>query len=165
MTAAPTLFEAEIVPHRSLSPRGIFFVLGFVFTVSASVSTMFWWLGAWPIAAFNGGEVLLAAALLRQHARSRRQREVLRLTEGGLCIERFDIDGGRSEVFLPAAWLRAHLEEKPGRVPGLFLSTRGRREEIARVLGEPQKRDLAEALRDALYRLRHPIFDNPQLKS
>jgi uncharacterized membrane protein len=57
------------------------------------------------------------------------------------------------------------LEEKPGRVPGLFLSTRGRREEIARVLGEPQKRDLAEALRDALYRLRHPIFDNPQLKS
>jgi len=165
MNCPPIVFEAEIVPHRSLSPRGIYIVLGFVFTVSLSVTTMFWWLGAWPIAGFNGGEILLAAALLHQHARSRREREVLRLSEGGLCIERFDIDGGRSEVFLPAAWLNAHLEEKPGRVPSLFLTTGGRREEIARVLGEPQERDLAEALRAALYRLRHPIFDNPQLKT
>jgi uncharacterized membrane protein len=124
---------------------------------------LFWYLGAWPIAGFNCGEMLLAAALLRSHARSRRVREVLSLSEGGLRIVRYDIDGGRSEVCLPAAWLNIDLVEKPGRVPGLFLISRGRREEVARALGEPQKRDFAAALRSALDRLRHPVFNNPQL--
>jgi uncharacterized membrane protein len=160
-----TLFEAELVPHRSLSPRGIFLVLGFLGAVSLSVTTLFWYLGAWPIAGFNGGEMLIAAALLRTHARSRRVREVLCLTEGGLRIERFDVHGHRTELFLPAAWLNAQLEERPGRVPGLFLSTHGRREEVARSLGEFQKRDLADALRAALFRLRNPEFENPQLQA
>jgi uncharacterized membrane protein len=157
------LFEAELVPHRSLSPRGIYLVLGFLGTVSFSVTLLFWYLGAWPIAGFNGGEMLLAAALLRTHARSRRVRELLSLSEGGLRIVRYDINGGRSEVFLPAGWLNIDLVEKPGRVPGMFLTAPGQREEVARALGEPQKRDFAEALRGALHQLRHPVFNNPQL--
>jgi hypothetical protein len=39
------------------------------------------------------------------------------------------------------------------------------REEIATSLGEVEKRDLWEALRDALHRLRSPRFDNPQLRA
>ena len=57
----PLLFEAQITPHRSLSPRGLALILGFLGVVSLSVTTMFWFLGAWPIAGFNGGEMLLAA--------------------------------------------------------------------------------------------------------
>ena len=52
----------------------------------------------------------------------------------------------------------------PGRVPTLVLASHGKREEVARVLGEPEKRDLAVALAEALYRLRNPTFDNPQLR-
>ena len=157
------IFEAEVVPYRSLSGRGVAWVLGLLGGTSLAVTTLFWIWGAWPIAGFNGGEMLLAAFLLRSHWRSRRVREVLRLTEDSLCILRFDAQGGRWERLLPAAWLTVQLEEKPGRVPGLFLTTRGVREEVARVLGEPQKRDLAESLQAALHRLRHPVFDNPQL--
>ncbi len=159
----PLVFEAEIVPHRSLSPRGLAYVLGFLGVVSLGVTTLFWYLGAWPIAGFNGGEMLVAACLLRAHARSRRAREVLLLTAQDLRILRFDENGGRSEAQLPAAWLNVILEERPGRVPALYLVTHGRTEEIARVLGEPQKRDLAEALKGALYGLRNPVLDNPQL--
>jgi hypothetical protein len=36
--------------------------------------------------------------------------------------------------------------------------------EVGASLGEHEKRDLAEALRDALDRWRHPRFDNPQLR-
>ncbi len=161
--AWPLVFEAEIVPHRSLSPRGLAYVLGFLGVVSLSVTTLFWFLGAWPIAGFNGGEMLVAACLLRAHARSRRAREVLLLTAQDLRILRFDENGGRSEAHMPAAWLNVFLEERPGRVPGLYLVTHGRKEEVARVLGEPQKRDLAAALKDALYGLKNPTFDNPQL--
>lgn len=157
------LFEAQLVPHRSLSGRGLAIVLGFLGVASLCVTTLFWFLGAWPIAGFNGGEMLLAAFLLRAHARSRRAREVLLLTPDGMRILRFDEDGRRHERHLPAAWLAVQLEERNGRVPGLYLGSHGRREEVARMLGEAEKRDLAEALKGALYRMRHPVFDNPQL--
>jgi uncharacterized membrane protein len=163
MTAQPALFEAVVTPHRSLSQRGIFILLGCLGAASLSVTLLFWYLGAWPIAGFNGVEMTVAAALLRQHARSRRVREVLRLTADHVHIDRFDINGTHTQASLPAAWLNVHLEEKPGRVPGLFLTTHGHREEVARVLGETQKRDLAEALGAALHRLRNPVFLNPQL--
>lgn len=164
MTSGRNLFEAELTPHRSLSPRGLALVLGFLGTVSLGVTTLFWFLGAWPIAGFNGGEMLIAAALLRAHARSRRVREVLLLDDAEMRILRFDENGGKTEAHLPAAWLNVVLEEKPGRVPTLVLASHGKREEVARVLGEPEKRDLAVALAEALYRLRNPTFDNPQLR-
>ncbi len=162
--AAETLiFEAVLQPHRSLSPRGIGFVLGFLGVVSLGVTTLFWWLGAWPIAGFNGGEMLIAAALLRAHARSRRAREVLVLTDAGMRVLNFDERGGQTERNLPAGWLNVVLEERQGRVPGLLLTSHGRSLEVARMLGEAQKRDLFDTLRGVLHRMRHPVFDNPQL--
>jgi uncharacterized membrane protein len=157
------VFEAELRPYHSLSRRGLTLVLGFLGIVSLSVTTMFYFLGAWPVAGFNGCEMLLAAALLRAHMRSRRAREVLLLTAQDLRILRYNENGARTEHALPAAWLNIILEERPGRVPALYAATHGRREEVARVLGEPEKRDLAAALTTALYGLRHPTFDNPQL--
>lgn len=157
-------FEAEVVPHRSLSPRGLTILLCGLGSVSLGVTTLFWWLGAWPIAGFNGAEMILAALLLRAHMRARRARELLLLSDQGLRILRYDENGGKAERHLPAAWLNVILEERPGRVPALYLATHGRREEVARALGEPAKRDLADALKAALHRMRNPIFDNPQLQ-
>jgi uncharacterized membrane protein len=162
--AVPTLlFEAQLEPHHSLTARGLAILLGGLGLASLSVTTMFWFLGAWPIAGFNGCEMVLAALLLRAHVRSRRAREVLLLTDQGLRILRFDENGRRQERHLPTAWLNVALEERQGRVPGLYLGSHGRREEVARMLGEAEKRDLAEALKGALHRLRHPVFENPQL--
>ena len=49
-------------------------------------------------------------------------------------------------------------------MPALLLVARDTREEIGASLGEPQKRELAQALAAALHRLRQPCFDNPQLR-
>ena len=124
------------MPHRSLSTRGLSILLACLGVISLSVTTLFWWLGAWPIAGFNGGEMLLAAVLLRAHMRAMRAREVILLTGRSLRILRFDEDGKRTERHMPAAWLNVIVEERPGRVPGMYLATHGRREEVARVLGE-----------------------------
>jgi uncharacterized membrane protein len=159
------LFKAELTPYRSMSARGIRWVVGFVCTVSLCTTTLFWHLGAWPIAGFNGGEILLATVLLRMHHRSARQREVLMLSGSGLHIHRTDWRGQVSECLLPNSWLNVVLTERPGRVPGLFLSARGRHMEVATALGEAEKRDLAAALKEALHRLNHPVFDNPQLRN
>jgi uncharacterized membrane protein len=98
------------------------------------------------------------------HATSARQRELLMLSAAGLRIVRTDGHGQSSERVLPAGWLTVFLAERPGRVPGLFVSARGQQVEVAAALGESEKRDLAEALADALHRLKHPVFDNPQLR-
>jgi len=90
--------------------------------------------------------------------------EVLVLTEHGLTIRRTDHQGRREAIELDPYWARLRLDEVPGRVSRLVLQQRDRQVEIAAMLGEEQKRDLAEALGAALQRWREPVFDNPQLR-
>ena len=125
---------------------------------------MFWLLGAWPIAVFNGVEVSAAALLLRYNARAVRANEVILISPSALRIIRTGQDGGRTELSLPPGWLQVVLEERKGRVPGLFLLAQRERVEVGASLGETEKLSLAEALRAALDGWRHPVFENAQLQ-
>jgi uncharacterized membrane protein len=158
------LFEAVIVPHRSLSPRGLRVLLGVIAGSCALIALRFWLVGAWPVIGFSIVEVGVAALLLWLNATSARASELVLLSERTVRIIRTDAKGAREERTLPAGWVNVGLEEAPGRVPRLVLNVHRRREEIGRVLGEPQKRELATALGEALHRARNPRFDNPQLQ-
>jgi uncharacterized membrane protein len=161
--AAP-LFEAMIVPHRSLSPRGLRILIAVICGFSALTVLRFWLIGAWPVAGFSFVEIGLAVFLLRLNAKRARASELVLLTEDGLRIRRTDMHGHREEQTLSSAWLNVLLVERQGRVPALLLTNRDTKVEVAASLGEDEKRDLAEALHDALDRLRRPRFDNPQLR-
>lgn len=163
MQSDTLLFEAVIVPHRSLSRRGLQLLLGAIGLICVANVVMFARLHAWPICGFAGAELVLAALLLRLNALGARASEMLLLTPGALRVIRTDPKGRRVEVALPPAWLTVQIEDRPGRVPALWLGSHGRREEVARFLGEAEKRDLAQALSAALHRWRNPVFDNPQL--
>jgi uncharacterized membrane protein len=161
--AAPPLFEAVIVPHRSLSRRGVTILSLSVFVLSGLLALRFWFIGAWPVAGFSVIEVGLFVFLLRLNVRHARQSELLLLSESRLRIVRTDWRGRVQERSLPVAWLRLRLEDRPGRVSRLVVAARPDEVEIAATLGEDQKRDLAAALQAALDRSRQPDFDNPQL--
>ena len=163
-TDAPPLFEAVIVPHRSLSRRGLRLLIALIVGLSSLTALRFLLIGAWPVMAFTVVEVSLAVLLLRLNALATRESELVLLTESGLRVLRTDRKGRRSERMLPVAWLSVALQERQGRVPRLALQGHGLDEEIGAALGEDQKRDLAAALSDALHRLRNPRFDNPQLR-
>lgn len=163
MDATAALFEAVIVPHRSLSARGRRLLIAFICSISLFTSTMFWLLGAWPIAGFNGVEIALAIVLFRINVRMARASELILLNEDGLRIVRTAPDGKRDERLISPAWLNVVLQERKVRVSGLWLVGRGQHEEIGKTLGEDEKASLAEALKGALHRLRNPVFDNPQL--
>jgi uncharacterized membrane protein len=160
-----TLFEATIVPHRSLSPRGLAVLVAVIALLGVVLGLRFWLMGAWPVACFGVVELALAITLVRLNARSARASELVMVSETTVRIVRTDWRGRRWERALPVGWLNAVLEEQPGRVPRLMLVAYGVREEIAGALGEAEKRDLMETLCEALYRLRSPQFDNPQLRS
>jgi uncharacterized membrane protein len=167
MADAPDLdvphFEALITPHRSMGPAGLRRLVAFILIVSGAVSTGLWFAGAWPVVGFNGAEITLAIVLLRRNARQRNTSERLVLSASSLRIIRTDPHGRQQVRSLQGAWLNAVLQERPGRTPALLLVERGRQLEVGTDLGEAEKRDLAQALKAALYRSRNPVFDNPQL--
>ena len=152
------LFEAVVVPHRSLSPRGLTILMAVIGSLCAVIMLRFWLIGAWPVAGFGVAEIGLAIFLLHLNAKRARASELILLSEYALRIVRTDRRGRREERVLPVGWLNAMLEEPHGRVPRLLLVAHGMREEIATTLGEAEKRDLWIALHDALHRLRNPRF-------
>jgi len=158
------LFEAVIVPHRSLSPRALLALLGVIGVLACATAAAAVLQGAWPVGGFTIIEVGLAALLFRLNARGAREAELVLLSESGLRIIRTDVKGGRREVVLSPQWLRVRLTDRPGRVPLLTLAARGVDEEVGRCLGQAEKRELAAALDEALHRWRNPRFDNPQLR-
>jgi uncharacterized membrane protein len=158
-----TVFEAMIVPHRSLSGRGLAILIAALALLCGLIGLRFWLIGAWPVAYFGAVEIGLAVFLLRLNASRARNSELILLSEDVLRIVRTDWRGRRAERVLQVGWLNTLLEEPPGQVPRLLLVAHGVREEIATSLGEVEKRDLSKALADALHRLRNPRFDNPQL--
>lgn len=157
-------FEAIIVPHRSLSRRGLNRLCVAIGSGCAINAAVFVWMGAWPVGGFTGIELLLAAVLLRVNVLGGRASEVVRLGPGGLVISRVTPKGERTQRTMQPAWVRLVLQERAGSIPRLFLMARDGREEIAASLGEDEKRDLAAALETALHRFRNPVFDNPQLR-
>jgi uncharacterized membrane protein len=164
MDAEPCFFEAVVVPHRSLSRRGLRILIGSLLTLSLCSTTVFWLLGAWPVAGFNGVEITLALVLLRYNNRAARANEVILLSATAQRVVRTAADGRRTEQEMSPAWLNVVVQDRPGRVPGLLLVSHGKSLEVGASLGEPEKLDLAEALRQALHRWRNPAFDNPQLR-
>ncbi|HEY0418518.1 MAG TPA: DUF2244 domain-containing protein, partial [Acetobacteraceae bacterium] len=151
------MFEALIVPHRSLSVRGVRMLAGAVLVLCGGTAGLFIQLGAWPVGGFAALELALMGWLFRLHMRSARASELLLLSPSGLRVVRTDMHGVRREQVLPPAWLQVRLEERQGRAPALLLVSRGRAVEVGASLGEAQRRDLAEALAQALHRWRNPV--------
>ena len=164
MSEEGVLFEAVIVPHRSLGRRGLRNVILLICGLASLTIVRFLVVRAWPVICFSVVEVGLAVVLLLVNMRRARASEVVLLSGNALRILRTDSVGRRTECGLEPGWLNVSLEDEPGRVPRLFVVARGVKEEIAAAIGEVEKRNLAAALGDALYRLRHPVFDNPQLR-
>jgi uncharacterized membrane protein len=164
MEGEATLFEAVIVPHRSLAPRGLTILMVVIGLLGTLIIMRFWLIGAWPVMGFGVVEIGLAVFLLRLNAARARASELILLSERSLRIVRTDRHGRREERVLPVGWLNVVMSEPAGQVPRLLLVAHGVREEIATTLGETEKRDLWAALREALRQLRSPRFDNPQLR-
>jgi uncharacterized membrane protein len=159
----PPVFEALIVPYRSLTPRGMLFVAGGLSVVIIASALRFWLWGAWPVVAFSLVEVPMLIVLLLVNQRRARANELIMLDATRLTVVRSDPAGRRKQEELPAAWLRVDLDEERG-LSRLVLSSRGQTCEVGAFLHEPDRQALFDALAAAIHGLRNPRFDNPQLR-
>ena len=156
------VFEALIVPHRSLTRAGVATLIGALMVSSTVIALRFGLLGAWPVAAFSLLEIPLVVVLFALNLRQARASELIMLNADELTVISTDAAGRRNRVSMPAGWLRVDLDVDRG-IPHVVLSSHGRRCEVGAFLHEPNKMSLFEALRDALHRARNPRFENPHL--
>jgi uncharacterized membrane protein len=157
------VFEALIVPHRSMTCSGIVLVAVAVLTLTMGVGLRFLFLGAWPVIIFSGLEVPLMGVLLAINLRRAKASELILLDQRQITVTRTDPGGHRTSFSLPTAWLQVNLESNRGG-SRVIVSSHGSGHEIGGFLHEPDKASLFEALRGAVHDVRHPIFDNPQLR-
>ena len=137
-------------PHRSLSPAGFMvFMLG-VGGVSFATGLLFYSIGAWPVVGFLGLDVALIYLAFRANYRAGERQEIVRLADHVLEVAQVSARGRRQTVQLSTAWLRIELAELAGGVSRLCVRSGGQVVEIGAFLSDPERRDLAAALRAAL---------------
>jgi uncharacterized membrane protein len=149
--ATERLFEARIVPHRSLTPRG-FRALMVLFTVISVASAIpFVLFGAWPVAGFMGLDVAILYLAFRANFRAARAYEDIRVTPLELLLAKVTAKGLRREWRFHPAWVRLDRQEHEDfGLLRLSLCSRGRSIEVAHFLGPDQKADFASNLSRAL---------------
>ena len=157
------IFEALIVPYRSLTTKGAWIVVGALVVMTAAVALRFWLLGAWPVLVFACVEISLLVVLLTINMRGARAKELIMLDATQVTVLRTDPAGRRRQEALPAAWLRVDLNATNG-TSSVVLSSQGRICEVGAFLHEPDKASLFKSLENALHSVNNPRFDNPQLR-
>jgi uncharacterized membrane protein len=141
----PLLFDAVLMPHRSLTPLGFTLLTGFVAVVGFAAGAAYVVIGAWPVAGFTGIELALFYLLLRINYRGVRVHERVRLTQKELIVERFDRRKTMRWAFQPY-WLRVDMADPPEPDSLVILSSHGRKIAIAQSLGLAERIDFARAL-------------------
>lgn len=148
--ADPVYFDATLMPHRSLSPRGFLVLMSAIALVGFSVGTAFALVGAWPVLGFAGLEILLVYIAFKMNYRAARAHERVILTDRGLDLIRVDWRGRARALRLEPGWTRIELARPVEQDTPLVLRARGRAREIGRFLTPPERLEVAEALRAAL---------------
>lgn len=144
------LFDAILVPHRSLGPTGFLIVMAAVAGVSFAAGIVFLLKGAWPVFGFLGLDVLLVYLAFRASYRSARLYETVRLTGDALEIRRVTPSGRQTVWRFEPYWLRVEMDDPPEHGSALVLTSHGREVSIGAFLTMEERLDFANSLRAAL---------------
>ncbi len=149
--ARECLFEARIVPHRSLSPRAFRTLMALFTLVSVASGIPFILFGAWPVAGFIGLDVALLYLAFRANFAAARAYEDIIVTPLELLLAKVSPRGARAEWRFHPAWVRlVRQEHEEFGLQRLSLNSRGRSVEVAKFLGPDEKADFASGLSRAL---------------
>lgn len=148
------LFDAELRPHRSLSPHGFLLLMTGICAISFAGGLAFYLAGAWPVIGFLGADVLLIYLAFKINYRSGRLVETLYMTRDILTVRRV-WPGGKSRTWeFQPAWLQVELADPPRHDSPLVLRSHGRSLAIGSFLTKEERAEVAAALRAAAMRAR-----------
>jgi uncharacterized membrane protein len=141
----------------SMTPGQVFAIYLSLCAVSLLIATAFAWLGATPVLAYAGIELLLVGAALLVYARHAADQESITLADGTLTVShRHGPRTDRTEF--RAAWVR--VEPSAGDRSLVELSGDGLQARVGRYLRPEWRLSLAQELRAALRT--HPFISDPK---
>lgn len=147
----PTLFEARLKPHRSLTRAGFAAVMLAVAGASFTLGAAFLMMGAWPVFGFLGLDVLLVYAALRASFRSARAYEDIHVTPNLLRVRQVSHYGHERENVANPRWVRMETErDEDYGMTRLALISRGVPLVIGAFLPPAQREQVAHGLGSAL---------------
>lgn len=161
MTDAPALspaaepparvyLDAELRPHRSLSPTGFLVVMAVLAGMSFVAGVAYVANGAWPVMGFFGLDVALVWIAFRISYRQARLTECVRVTAEDLDVVRRQPSGRERRWRLPAYWTRVRIDDPVRHDSRLELACRGETLEIAAFLPPQERGEFARSLAYAL---------------
>ena len=154
----PEYFSAILRPNRSLGPNGFLVLMIFFGGGSFITGIAFLMMGAWPVLGFFGLDVLLLYIAFRLNYRDGRAFETIDVRPDALTVQRVTARGrARSYDFNPY-WVRVVTDTEPSGRVAVRLVSHGRSLAIASMLSDEERLEFADALRDALERLKSPGF-------
>jgi uncharacterized membrane protein len=162
--ADAAIFDAELKPHRSLSPRGFLLLMLGIGAISFAAGLAFFLAGAWPVIGFLGADVLLIYLAFKANYRSGRMVERLHLTRDKLTVSRIWPSGRQKSWEFQPTWLQVVCDapagerqspDSPADCP-LILRSHGHSLSVGSFLTRQERRELADALRAALNRAAQP---------
>jgi uncharacterized membrane protein len=149
------VFAAMITPHRSLGSEGHRIVLTLCCAATLVSSVPFMVMGAWPVAGFFGLDLLALFIAFRANFRSARGFEEVILTPLELLLRRVSPRGEQAERRFNPLWIRLAREtDEDFGLQALAVVSRSERIVIARELSPPERETFADALGEALARVK-----------
>ena len=150
MSDTDILFEAILVPHRSLPPLGFFVVMAALVGVSLAIGIGFSVAGAWPVLGFLGIDIILVYIAFRISYGAARQCERVRVRADELEVMYMMPCGTGKRAVMQSYWAKVHLERVNPRHVQLMIRSHGRALEVGSFLGVAEKTAFADTLTVAL---------------
>jgi uncharacterized membrane protein len=157
-TTARPLFAATLTPHRSLSHRGLRYLIAGV-AVAASIPGMVMFaMGAWPVVGFLGLDVLAVWWALSVSMREKKRYEKVTLWPDELELMRVDARGREELIRYDPRIVKLIIDRDFNeRTTALHLRTTERDIEIGSFLNPDDKQSFGKALGTALRQARHTL--------
>ena len=151
MNEKEKIHRIMIRPNRSLSREGMVVAFVLVTAVVMTIAIVFAFMGAWMVLPFAGMEALLFGGIFYWFYRHYDDCEYVLIEDNRVRILRRQ-GSVQTDYEFERSWLRVTLEDndRRGRPQRAFLSSHGRRIEIARDLNQEDKIEFVEHLRSVL---------------
>ncbi|MBU6318217.1 MAG: DUF2244 domain-containing protein [Alphaproteobacteria bacterium] len=141
--------NAVLWPSRSLSPTGFRWLMGLIGAWSLAFGIMFCIVGAYPVAGFFGGEILILYLCFRRVFLSRKGRTHVRVTSRAVEIDFVDHAERIRTKRIPGPLRDVEIIDA-GRAGVLRIRGPAAEAAIGECLTDSERRDLARRLRIAL---------------
>jgi uncharacterized membrane protein len=151
MSEEEKIHRIMIRPNRSLSREGMVVAFVLVTAVVMTIAIVFALMGAWMVLPFAGMEALLFGGIFYWFYRHYDDCEYVLIEDNRVRILRRQ-GSLETDYEFERSWLRVTLEDndRRGRPQRAYLSSRGKRIEIAKDLNQDEKLEFVWHLRSAL---------------